>query len=340
MVSRKPHIPALILAASLMLFAAGCGGGGSGTVSLTAVPKVGNLEKTTLNVGILPAIDSAGFFVALHEGLFAQEGLTVHYTPAPGDEVIAGQVKGQYDITAVSYVSYIEAQVNHRADLRIIAEGSLLQQGTDVIMTMPHSPFKTLADLRGHVLGVNADANVGFLLVASALAENAIAMSTNSSSKSAVMLPRTNIPFQDFGPDLASGRLGATIMSEPFASQMAEQYGAVTIADMNSGSTQQFPNVGYAATKAWARANPNTLKAFLTALHAGQLIADTNRAAVEAAFESLKPDEGHVDKSIASIMALNSYPVSVDAIRLQRVVTVMERVNLLKQHFDIRTMLN
>lgn len=34
-------------------------------------------------------------------------------------------------------------------------------------------------------------------------------------------------------------------------------------------------------TKAWARAGPNTLKAFDIALEAGQQIADTDRAAVD-----------------------------------------------------------
>lgn len=127
MASGKRHIPALVLAASLTLPGAGCGSGGTSTA---AWPKAGHLEKTTLNVAVLPDIDSAGFFVALHEGLFAREGLTVDYSPAPGSEVIAGQVKGQYDITGGNYVSYIEAQASHQADLRIVAEGSLLEPGT------------------------------------------------------------------------------------------------------------------------------------------------------------------------------------------------------------------
>jgi ABC-type nitrate/sulfonate/bicarbonate transport system substrate-binding protein len=56
-------------------------------------------------VAVLPAIDSAGFFVAMHEGLFAQEGLTVNYTAAFGDQVIGGQAKRQYDVTGMNYVS-------------------------------------------------------------------------------------------------------------------------------------------------------------------------------------------------------------------------------------------
>jgi len=47
-----------------------------------------------------------------------------------------------------------------------------------------------------------------------------------------------------------------------------------------------------------------------------------------------------VDKVIASMMALNTYPLGVDATRLQRVADVMQQFGLLKKHFDIRVMLN
>ena len=338
--SRKLHIPALLLAASLTLLGAGCANSGSGSSAVGApvLPKVGNLEKTTLNVAVLPAIDAAGFFVALREGLFAQEGLTINYTPAFGDEVIGGQVKGQYDITSLGYVSYIEAQVSHRADLRVIAEGSLLQPGDQVIMVMPHSRIQTLGELRGHVLGVSADANVGFLLVASTLAENGIRMKKTGFSANSVMFPKPGFPFPASQP-LASGQVAAANMNEPFATQMAEQYGAISIADLDTGAMQQFPVAGYAATKAWATANPNTLKAFQIALRAGQEIADTDRAAVEAAFVSLKPGEGHIDQRTAALMALNDYPLSISATRLQRVADVMRQFGFLTQHFDIRQLL-
>jgi ABC-type nitrate/sulfonate/bicarbonate transport system substrate-binding protein len=127
--SSRLRVPALLFAASLALLT-GCAGGGGGAVTLA---RVGNLEKTTLNVSVLANLDSAGFFVALHQGLFADEGLDIHYKPAFTDSNIEEQEKGQVDITGMHYVSYIEAQVNHVANLKIFAEGSLLEPGDDVI---------------------------------------------------------------------------------------------------------------------------------------------------------------------------------------------------------------
>jgi len=53
-------------------------GGGS-----AASPTV---EQQDLNVAVVPAVDSAGFFVALHEGLFAAGGLQVTFIPAVSSE--------------------------------------------------------------------------------------------------------------------------------------------------------------------------------------------------------------------------------------------------------------
>jgi NitT/TauT family transport system substrate-binding protein len=340
MVSNKLRFSALFLAAAVTILSAGCAsGGGTGSAGVPVLPKVSGLEKTTLNAAISPVVDSAGFYIAVREGLFAQEGLTVNYSPAFGDQVIGGQVKGQYDITATNYVSYIEAQVSHRADLRIVAEASLLQPGSRVIMTMPKSRIVTLDDLRDHVLGVNADPNVGFLLAASVLTENGIPMSRNAAAD-AVTFPAFSMPFPNAAPALESGKVAAAVLSEPFVTQAEEQVGAVPLADLDAGATGQFPMEGYAVTKAWARANPNTLRAFGIALQAGQEIADTNRAAVESAYVALKPGQGHIDERTAALMALNIYPLGVDAARLQRVADVMQQFGFLSRHFSIQQLLS
>ena len=218
--------------------------------------------------------------------------------------------------------------------LEVIAEGSVMQQGSQVIFTMPKSNIKKLADLRGHVLGVNAPQNIDYLLDVSVLTENGI-------NRNNVKFPAQPIPFPNMAAELSSGNIDAATMPEPFASIAEQQLGAVTLADLNQGATQEFPIEGYVVTKAWAQANPNTLKRFLAALEQGQEIADTNRAAVEQAFETIKggaPD-GQVPSSIAAVMALNTYPIGVDQARLQRVADVMHQFGLLPNRFNVGSML-
>lgn len=321
--------------AAVATLAAGCSAGSSGSAGASS--SFGPPEKKTLNVAVVPAMDSAGFFVALRQGLFAREGLTIHYTPAASSETAIGtQLSGGYDITGGNYVSYIQAAAEHHQPLEIVAEGSIMDQGAQVIFTMPDSHITTLSQLQGRLLGVNAPGNIDYLLSASVLTENGV-------SPQSVRFPEKAIQFPDMVPDLASGKIAAATLPEPFASIAEQQLGAVTLADLNQGATQEFPIEGYVVTKSWAQQNPNTLKRFLAALEQGQEIADTNRAAVEQAFEALKGQgNGQVPTTIAAVMALDSYPIGIDPIRLQRVSDVMFQFGLLpgfKRPFSMNQML-
>ena len=166
---RVKGIRAACAVAAVAVAAAGCSSGGGAATSS------GPPEETTLNVSVVPAMDSAGFFIALHQGLFANEGLTINYTPATSSETAIGtQLQGKFDITGGNYVSYIQAVAEKHDPLEVVAEGSIMQQGAQVIFTLPSSRIKTLAGLQGHVLGVNAEKNIDYLLDVSVLTENGI----------------------------------------------------------------------------------------------------------------------------------------------------------------------
>jgi NitT/TauT family transport system substrate-binding protein len=302
---------------------------GCGVVGGSAQAALGQLETTSLNVAAVPSVDSAGFFVALYQGLFKQQGLTIHYTPAlSGDTVINAQMSGQYDITAGNYVSYVEHDVFQHQSLEIIAEGSLMQPGSQAIYTLPNSSIKTLAQLQGHVLGTNAPKNINYLLAASVLTEDGI-------SPSAVHFTTQPIAFPDLITALAQHKVDAAALPEPFATIAEQSLGATPLTDLDQGATKQFPVLGYVASKQWAQTHPNTLRAFLTALEEGQRIADSNRAEVEQAMEALTGTK----PIIAAVMAFNSYPIGVDKVRLQRVPDVMFQFGILSKPFDISQML-
>jgi NitT/TauT family transport system substrate-binding protein len=142
---------------------------------------------------------------------------------------------------------------------------------------------------------------------------------------------------------LKSKAIDAAVLPDPFASAAQELDGAVVLADLNQGATTNFPIEGYAVTKQWAQTHPKTLAAFYAALEHGQEIADTDRAAVEQAMEDL-PAPLAVSKETAAIMTLDNYPVSagpvgtVDSVRLQRVVDVMQQL-LSFPSFSIKSVL-
>ena len=277
-------------------------------------------EKTDLTVAVVPAGDSAGFFIALYDGLFKAQGLNVHFVPAVSSETeIADQVKGTVDITGGNYVSYIQAQQSGAANLEIVAEGSVMGPGAQALYTMPNSKIRTVADLRGKTIGINAPRNILYLLAASALAADGIP---------ADAVHFAYIPLPLMASALQSGKVQAAVLPEPFASQAQEHFGVVTLADLDAGATTAFPIQGYVVTRQWAAAYPHTLAAFLRALEQGQQIADTSRTEAEHAMESLPmtPVPLGVSAQTAAIMALDTYPVGpVDTVRIQRVADVMSQ---------------
>jgi NitT/TauT family transport system substrate-binding protein len=327
---------------ALAALAAGCstssssGSGASTIASLTsAMPtSYGPAEEKVLNVGIVPAMDSAGFFVALHNGLFAKEGLTIRYQPAvSSDAAISSQTAGELDITAGNYVSYIQ-QAEQGAPLEVVAEGSVMQAGAQTIFVRPGSKIKTLADLKGATVATNAPKNVDYLLAASVLQENGI-------KPTSVNWTTYQTPFPLMAQELNAGKWDAMVVPEPFATIAEQQFGEVPLADLNQGATADFPVEGYVVTKSWAAKNPNTLKRFLAALEVGQEISDTDRGAVETAFENIAggAQNGDVPPTIGAVMALDTYPIGVDKVRLQRVADVMNQFGLLTAPYNVSGML-
>ena len=326
--------------------AAGCSstsGSSADSVTGNLPTNYGPAETTTLNVGVVPAMDSAGFFVAMNEGLFTKEGLTIRYTPATSSETaITQQLNGQLQISAGNYVSYIAAAAKG-APLEVVSEGSVMQQGAQTIFVLPKSHITSIAQLKGKLIGVNAPDNIDYLLDVSVLKENGI-------TANQVKFPTANdkafaandgaIPFPTMASALETGQVAAATLPEPFASQAEEQDGAVPLVDLNQGATTNFPIEGYVVTKAWAAKNPNTLSRFLAALSAGQQIADTDRTEVEKAFEQLgSAPDGQVPTTIAAVMALDSYPIGIDATRLQRVANIMYQFGLLTSQYNVQDML-
>ncbi len=298
-----------------LALAAGCSSHGG-------APASSGVEKPDLNVAVVPALDSAGFFVAYYQGLFKAQGLNVNFTPVTNDEtMISDQVNGVYDIIGGNYVSYIQAQQSGEANLDIFAEGSVMEPGDQGIYTTSDSPVRTIADLKNHLIAIDAPKDILYLLASSVLAEYGVPPGS---------VQFVSVPFTDMPAELESGAVSAAVMPEPFASGEEQDEGGVPLVDLDQGATMGFPIAGYVVTKQWAQKYPHTLAAFYKALEEGQQIADTSRAAVETAMEDVPAPYG-VSQITGAVMALDDYPVStgpvgsVDKVRLQRVVNVMQQ---------------
>jgi NitT/TauT family transport system substrate-binding protein len=257
---------------------------------------------------------------------------------------------GSLDVTGGNYVSYLTAAASGDP-LEIIAEGSLMTPGAQVIYTPANSPIKSLAQLTGKTIAVNAPDNIEFLLDEIVLSGYGIKVNAKSGYNAGeVNFPSGPIAFPTMAgaATAANSPYAAATLPEPFASQAEQTQGMVPLVDLDQGAAQQFPIEGYVVTRQWAERYPNTLRRFLAALEQGQEIADTNRNAVEQAFEDIKATPGsglpaaafgQVPAQIASVMALNAYPIGVNESRIQRVADVMRQFGLLTKPFNVSSMI-
>lgn len=308
---------AAVLSAGL---AAGCASQ-TGTASGSALSQP---ELPDITVAALPAADLAGLYIAQEEGLFAKLGLHVTLEKiASNQAAIAAQIKGQVDISAQSYVSYIADQAAG-ARFRILAEASTLKPGTRVLLTTAASRITSITGLAGKTIGVNGTNSIGTLLTSALLAEYGI------SPKKADFItdPKgyIHMPAQ-----LQVGTWGAALLAEPYATIAEQDYGDQELADTDQGTTENFPMDGYVATLAWAQKYPKTVADFVYAIKEGQAIADTSPLAVQGAIA--KYDDLPI--KVTAVMAIPGFPTgSVEPQNIQRVADVMLEFGALSTRYS------
>lgn len=274
------------------------------------------LEQRVITVDSVPAAEEAGLYVAQNEGFFAQQGLTVKIKSVTGGEAgIPGLQSGRAQLVAGNYVSFILAQQagsfdGKPVDMRIIAAGSEMTPGTEALYVMPGSRFQTVAELamaRARI-GLNTPNDIGDVMLGALLAQTGYKLGDI----------RQVIPAGGFPAllhMLPAGQVDAAWLPQPLGAVAEQRFGATPIADFDQGSLENFPFTGYMGTRQWVTSHPNTIAAFLKALDKGQQLADTDRAAVEAAMEryiGVKP-------IVAATMSIDSYPLTMDVPELQRV---------------------
>jgi NitT/TauT family transport system substrate-binding protein len=305
--------------AAAALLGAGCARGGGHASAV---------EEHDLTVGAVPVADSAALYIAGERHLFADEGLHVKIVPVvSGATAIAGQLAGKFDVVLGNYVSYILANTLHHDKFRVLAPGAADGPNVSMMLVPPGSPIQRVAQLKGATIGVNALNNIATLLVTSALYENGVYVKRDHVRFKA-------IPFPLMTHALLTHQIDAAWMVEPFVTY-AELAGAETIADTDSGATQDFPLGGYMVTQSWEQTHPRTAAAFKRALLAGQRIAGADPPAVWDGLERY----AKIPSSTADLIALPSYPLSIDAATLERVAQLMQTYGMLSQLYNAGLML-
>jgi NitT/TauT family transport system substrate-binding protein len=188
-------------------------------------------------------------------------------------------------------------------------------------MALKSSGITSPADLKGKTIAVNADEGIGALLTYSALSAYGVKPSQVS---------LVTIGFPGMAAALQPHRVAAAYSTQPYVTEMEQQFGATVVADLDQGAAQDYMITGYTVTTAWADKYPKTAAAFAAAINQASRLLDTDPAAAHKTFETYLS----VSPKVADVMAIGNFPASASATRLQQLADLMLKYGELKSSFN------
>ena len=335
----RPIRPAIVGGAAVLLVA-GCSALGGGSTGVTAP------SGTTITVAAVPSIADAPLYLAKHEGLFAQHGLTVKiksYQSVKAEVEALGN--GQADIAAGDYTGFFAAtgttfappvrngkkqKVAGGTTLRVIGDGYDAANNVMEVLTLPDSDIHSAADLQGKTIYTPP--------VQAVLSNRLAPYNIETLATQAVLrndgVSVTTIHWKQAAPDrlvqkLQDKKANAILVDEPYLFQ-AQKKGAVSVLDSASGETQDLPLLGYFTTSAYASAHAQSIRAFQAAMTDAQ-----TRAAARGQIQSMFTSAVGVSSQDAPLVALGSYPTFFSVGQVQRVADLMFDAGMLSAQLPV-----
>jgi NitT/TauT family transport system substrate-binding protein len=319
---RLRHRASAVIAA-LVIAAAGCGGGGDEPSSSGT-----GLEKTTLNVGMLPVGDVAQLQLAIDRGFFTSEGLTVKTQVLQGGAEAVPKLKSKnLDISFGAWVPFFMAQESGAIKLHAVAPAFDSGPGTHVVLVPKDSPIRTARDLAGKKIGINVKHNLGSLMMQATVQPQGVKL---DDEKDFVAMP-----FPNMEAALKSRSVDAVQAVEPFSTQIQQSIGARQLVDLSAGATAKFPIAGYVSTEEFAKENPKTVAAFQRAVGKAQAML-TDKSVLEKTI----PEYTKIPPATAATMHYGSYPAKLDQASLKRVSDLMVKYGYLKKPIDVSSLVS
>lgn len=276
--------------------------------SATDAADGGELETTELNVGAIPIADTAPLHYAVGEGMFEEVGLTVNIiTSQGGADGIPSLVSGDRDLDIGNYISLVQAR---EGGVDVVSYPYILEHPQDavVLASAAESEYTAVEDLEGEsvTIAINTLGNLGEVLVRNAWEQAGLSWDD---------VEVAQIPFPEMVPAMERGDVDLAWLPEPFLT-IAKGSDANVVLDT---VTEEPPIDGalisgpVMATREFADANSNTMKAFMDVItEAGQALNEDRDAAEStiASYTELPPE-------IVANLALPSYAPDASEERVQ-----------------------
>ncbi len=227
----------------------------------------------TLRVGLIPIEPTCSAYYAKENGFFEKAGLDVEITANPSTPALAAAVvTGTYDIS-YSTISTLATAHAKGIPFVIIAPDGLVtaSKPSSAIVVAASSGIKTGKDFNGKTFGA-----AGLNTLAEYLPRAWVDMNGGDSST----MKFVEIPFPQIGDALATGRIDAGYLVEPFLSIARTRNVARILTSGDDAIAPVYLASAWFATSAWAKAHPDLVARFATAMSEAGRWANANPAKV------------------------------------------------------------
>ena len=326
---RRPARARVLLvaaASAVTLLAAACSSGGSGMGTVSG----------TITIAAAPGIDDAPLWLALQKGLFAADGLHVVIKDFGSESAELNAIETNHAQIAASDYGNIFAVEQEKSNVRLLADGYDAGTGSVEILSLPNYNVTTALDLQTSPIGLPVDTLVGskhngvpeslYVAAAREVMSNYLASGADTLSWSLMSQPAEI-------SELASGKLHAALLTEPYIYEAEADLGATPVLDVFSGGTAGLPISGYAATAAWVKGNPTAVADFQAAIKQAQ--SDAGMAGPIQQVLPKLPGAG-ISTQDAAMATVGTYPTSINVGELQRVNVTMTTQSMLSQSNAVR----
>ncbi len=271
--------------------------------------------RTKLTVGSMPVVATAAFQLALEKGYFDEAGLDIETRNIPGGSAAVPLLNnGELDISWGNWPSFLQAQSQGAADLKLITDGYQASEGMMMLQAMPNQGIDNVEDLKGKTIAINTHSNIIELITRSVLETHGLTAQDVTFKK---------VDFPDMPAALQSGAVDAASLTEPFVAK-SNQLGAFTLADAATGPTADIPIAGFASSSKVVQENPDAVAKFQQVMARASDEATQDRSKVE----ELLPKYSKVDPKTARLVQIGTFPSTLEPRRLERISNLMQRFDI------------
>jgi NitT/TauT family transport system substrate-binding protein len=266
-----------------------------GLTAAIAAPRVALRAQglTKLRTLALPVDQCGALFYAKELGYFERAGLDVDLSfPTDYGAVISATVGGSADISYGIIVA-LEQAFAAGLPITIVAGAAINDQRhpNNYFIVAKDSPIKSARDLNGKTLGTAPLKSLGTYAVEAYMSQHGGDPST---------IKWAEIPFPLCGAAIGRGTIDGAFVVEPFAT--AARATTRNLFRAYEAISPLFLGAAYFTTTAWAKANPDTLRRFQTAIHEASVWGNshhTESAVILEKYSKVDPDTlAHMVRSI------------------------------------------